>query len=114
MKKYKRDPSVILREILEPSRTIDEKYRQAIVALEDGKAHVGMIAAENDKTLSLVIGNPPKTLEIPKSSIDDRANSPLSIMPVNLLNTLDKEQILDLLAYVLADGDARDPAFQQH
>ncbi len=114
VKKYKRDPSVILREILEPSRTIDEKYRQAIVALEDGKAHVGMIAAENDKTLSLVIGNPPKTLEIPKSSIDDRANSPLSIMPVNLLNTLDKEQILDLLAYVLADGDARDPAFQQH
>jgi len=34
-------------------------------------------------------------------------------MPVALLNTLDKEQILDLLAFVLADGKADNQAFQQ-
>jgi hypothetical protein len=33
-------------------------------------------------------------------------------MPVGLLNTLDKEQILDLLAYLLSGGKADNPAFQ--
>jgi hypothetical protein len=33
-------------------------------------------------------------------------------MPVALLNTLDKEQILDLLAFVLADGKADAPSFK--
>lgn len=114
VKKHKRDPSVVLREILEPSRIVDEKYRQVIVVLEDGKSHVGVIASENAATLTLLAGSPPKKLEIPKKSIDDRANSPLSIMPANLLNTLDKEQILDLLAYVLAAGDSKDAAFHHH
>ncbi len=33
-------------------------------------------------------------------------------MPTGVLNTLDKEQILDLLAYLLAGGNADDAAFQ--
>jgi hypothetical protein len=32
-------------------------------------------------------------------------------MPAGQLNTLDKEQILDLLAYLLAGGNAHDAAF---
>ena len=35
-------------------------------------------------------------------------------MPVALLNTLDKEQILDLLAFVLADGKADSQAFRSN
>lgn len=34
-------------------------------------------------------------------------------MPTAILNPLDKEQILDLLAYLLATGKADHPAFQQ-
>jgi hypothetical protein len=33
-------------------------------------------------------------------------------MPVGLLNSLEKEQILDLLAYVLALGNENDGAFK--
>jgi hypothetical protein len=53
-------------------------------------------------------------LEIVKQSIDDRIASRVSIMPIGLLNTLDKEQILDLLAYLLAGGNADDAAFKHH
>jgi hypothetical protein len=53
-------------------------------------------------------------LEISKKSIDDRVTSPLSIMPSGLLNTLDKEQILDLLAYLLAVGNPDAAAFKHH
>lgn len=114
VKKYKGDASALLREILESSRNIDDKYRQVIVALEDGKSHVGVIAAEDESTLTLLSGSPPKELRISKRSIDDRAKSPLSIMPSGLLNTLDKEQILDLLAYLLAGGKPDHSAFHHH
>ncbi|MCA9062418.1 MAG: ThuA domain-containing protein [Planctomycetaceae bacterium] len=114
VKKYKRNANDVLREILDSSRNIDEKYRQVIVALEDGKTHTGVIASEDDNTLTLLSGSPPQMLQIPKRSIDDRAVSTVSIMPVGLLNTLDKEQILDLLAYLLAGGNEKDPAFHHH
>lgn len=38
--------------------------------------------------------------------------SALSLMPAALLNSLDKEQVLDLLAYILADGSADHAAFK--
>ncbi len=111
VKKYKRDSNVLLREILESSRNIDEKYRQVVVVLDDGKSYTGVVAAEDNKTLTLLAGSPPKRVDIPKKSIDDRVASPVSIMPSGLLNTLDKEQILDLMAYLLAAGNAHDSAF---
>jgi putative heme-binding domain-containing protein len=114
VKKYKRDPVAILREILESSRSIDDKYRQLIVALEDGTTRTGVVASEDDSELTLLSGTPPKEVRIPKQSIDDRVHSPVSIMPSGLLNTLDKEQILDLLAYLLAGGNPKDAAFQHH
>ena len=115
VKKYKHDASAVLLEILEPSRNIDEKYRQVNVATEDGKTHIGVIASEDGSTLTLLSGSPPQKLALPKQSIDDRVTSPRSIMPAGLLNTLDKEQILDLLAYLLAGGNANDAAFHhQH
>lgn len=114
VKKYKHDANALLREILEPSRTIDDKYRQVIVALEDGTTHIGVIAAEDESKLTLLSGSPPKKLEISKRSIDDRVTSPLSIMPNSVLNTLDKEQILDLLAYLLSGGNPNDAAFHHH
>lgn len=113
-KKLKRDATTLLQEILEPSRNIEEKYRQALLQLEDGRSLIGLVAAENETTLTILSGTPAKAQEIPKRNIDARRMSPLSIMPNNLLNTLDKEQILDLLAYILANGNAEDAAFKHH
>ena len=110
--KYKRDAKTVLLEMLEPSRTIDEKYRQVILELEDGTSRTGVVVAEDSATLTIMTGTPAKEQKVAKKSIDSRRWSPVSIMPAGLLNTLDKEQILDLLAYVLAVGDANDAAFR--
>ena len=114
MTKYKFDARAVLHEILESSRNIDDKYRQAVVATDDGKIHTGIVASEDETTLTLLTGSPPKQLDIPKEAIDDRVSSRVSIMPSGLLNTLDKEQILDLLAYLLAGGNPDNPAFKHH
>lgn len=114
VEKYKRDASALLLEILESSRNIDARYRQTIVATEDGQIHTGIVSAEDADTLTMFSGTPAKQLQIATDSIDARRVSPVSIMPGGLLNTLDKEQVLDLLAYLLAVGDANDAAFHHH
>ena len=41
--------------------------------------------------------------------------SPTSIMPKGLLDKLTREEILDLIAYIAAKGDAKNPLFHgQH
>jgi putative membrane-bound dehydrogenase-like protein len=113
VKKHKADPKALLLEILEPSRNVEEKYRKVMFELEDEVFVSGNIVMENDDVVSVQTGpTAAQEQKIPKKSIVSRRASPISIMPVALLNTLDKEQILDLLAYVLADGDANAQAFK--
>jgi putative membrane-bound dehydrogenase-like protein len=113
--KYKGDAQAILHEILEPSRNIDEKYRAVSLALDDGSVVTGNIVSEEGGIVTILTGsNPVVERKISASSIDARKPFSVSLMPVGLLNSLDKEQILDLLAYVLAEGNAKAPAFQHH
>jgi hypothetical protein len=50
-----------------------------------------------------------------RADIDERAKSVTSIMPKGVLDKLTKEEILDLIAYIVARGDARSPLFHgQH
>ncbi|MFM7036048.1 MAG: hypothetical protein ACKOYJ_12855, partial [Planctomycetia bacterium] len=44
-------------------------------------------------------------VEVAKQAIDERSKSPVSLMPKGLLNKLSQEEILDLVAYLLAKGD---------
>jgi putative membrane-bound dehydrogenase-like protein len=112
VKKYKRDPKVLLQEMLEPSKTIEDKFRQVTFELDDGNSRTGVVVEEDATSVTIMTGSPAKELKISKKTIDSRRASQVSIMPSGLLNTLDKEQILDLLAYMLANGSATDPAFK--
>ncbi len=113
VKKYKADPKAVLLEIIEPSRNIEDKYMKVMLELEDEIYISGNVLSEDENTVTIQTG--PTTAQeqkIDKKTILSRRPSPVSIMPTALLNTLDKEQILDLLAYVLAGGDANAPAFK--
>jgi putative membrane-bound dehydrogenase-like protein len=113
IKKYRGDAKTVLREILEPSRTIEEKYRTVSLALDDGKVLTGFVISENAQSLNIYTTSPvPKERTIAKESIDSRQPSALSIMPAGQLNVLDKDQILDLLAFLLSIGDPNHAAFK--
>jgi mono/diheme cytochrome c family protein len=47
-----------------------------------------------------------------KSAIEERKKSPTSIMPKGMVDQLTKEEILDLVAYIAAKGDAKHKLFQ--
>jgi putative membrane-bound dehydrogenase-like protein len=112
VKKYHGDAKAVLLEILEPSRNVEEKYRKVMFELEDDVFVSGNIVSEDEEAVTIQTGpTAAQAQKVEKKAIVSRRTSPISIMPVALLNTLDKEQILDLLAYVLADGDAKAAAF---
>jgi putative heme-binding domain-containing protein len=107
-------PADVLQHILEPSLKIDDKYRTWTFELNSGKQVTGMILEET-KSVVKVIENPlvaAKPIEIKVANIDSRRKSEVSIMPKGLLDKLTKEEILDLLGYVVAGGDAKNKVFQ--
>ena len=54
-----------------------------------------------------------KVTVVKKSDIEQRKKSPLSLMPKGMLDSLHPDEILDLMAFVLAAGRSSDKAFQQ-
>ena len=103
----------VLKNVLDPSLKIDDKYRTNVFELKSGKVVSGMVLEETDETVKL-IENPlaaTSPVVIRKTDVADRAKSPSSIMPKGLFDKLTREEILDLMAYVIARGDARNPLF---
>ena len=108
-------PADILREILEPSKTINEKYQTSQFWLDTGKAVSGLVTEENGKEVMLIqdplASCTPVVIE--KEAIEDREKSQISLMPVGLLDRFTEEEILELCAYVVARGDREASVYQQ-
>ena len=86
--------------------------RRTSSALKSGKVVTGMILEETPERIK-VIENPLAKTEpvlLDRADIEERAKSPTSIMPKGLLDKLTREEILDLIAYIAARGDAKVPA----
>lgn len=107
-------PVDILKEMLEPSAKINEKFYQTKLLTDDGAMITGLILKETDDAVTIV-ENPlaaPKPVEIPKSSIDERQRIDVSLMPKGLLDKLTRDEILDLIAYIACRGNKNHPLFQ--
>ena len=110
-KRYSR--AAMLREIIEPSKQITDKYLSHQITTTDGLVHQGLVARQDGKSLFLANdpAKPDQHLEIPLVTIEEKTPLSISVMPADLLDTLTKEEILDLLAYIESGGRADHPAF---
>ena len=104
----------LLRHILEPSLKIDEKYQTYIFETKAGKTITGMIVADAPQAITIIENplakTPPK--EIKKADIESKTKSPVSLMPKGMLDKMTRDEIIDLLAYILAKGDGKHSLFQ--
>jgi putative heme-binding domain-containing protein len=104
----------IVKEMLDPSAQINEKYQSYILTLESGKTLTGLILNESIDGVE-VIENPLAKADpvvIKPKEIAEREKSTVSIMPKGLLDKLSRDEILDLVAYVAARGNPKHPLFQ--
>ncbi|PYI83903.1 MAG: hypothetical protein DME26_14260 [Verrucomicrobia bacterium] len=105
------DRRALLESILEPSKVIAETYRTVSIALKSGLIVDGRIVEEDTNTLSIAINpvDPGQCRRVSKADIQTQSVSDISPMPAGLVNTLTKEEILDLLAFLEA-GATSEPS----
>jgi putative heme-binding domain-containing protein len=98
------DRRALLESIIEPSKVVAEVYRPVTVTLHSGAIFDGRIVSEDAKSIALAINpvDPDQRRRIAKSDIATQRVSEVSPMPAGLLNTLTREEILDLLARIEA------------
>ncbi|MEO8429646.1 MAG: c-type cytochrome, partial [Verrucomicrobiota bacterium] len=106
-------PHDLLESILLPSKVIVEGYAMTEIETASGEVVAGRIEREDDR---VVVLRPVSAIEdsvtIKRTDVRRRALSQISNMPTGILNTLPETQVLDLLAYLVSDGDVEHVAFR--
>jgi putative heme-binding domain-containing protein len=101
--------------IVDPSKVVSDQYRTTVVQTAQGKSYTGRVLSVTDSALTMLIDpeDATKTVEIKKADIEEQVLSPVSLMPKDLLKTLNESEVFDLLAYLLARGNPQDPMFKK-
>lgn len=96
----------LLRQILEPSSEINEKFQTHQFVIDNGRVIAGVIVKDDPNELQVVTNLlvPQAVTRIRKKEIEDQVPSKISPMPPGMVNVLHKKEILDLLAFLEA-GD---------
>lgn len=104
-------PRELVESILLPSKVIAEGYATTVIETKSGEVVSGRMEREDDQVVLLrPLTTPDKLVTIRK--VDIRASSKTSNMPAGTVSTLSETQVLDLLAYLISDGDLDHTAFQ--
>ncbi len=99
-------PLDLLEQIMYPSKEINEQFVPTFVKMKNGDVHTGVIVNlnQNRVTLNTDLYNPNQRTSVNRPDVESMGPSPVSPMPPGLLNMMEKEEIMDLLAYVLSGG----------
>lgn len=104
----------LMENIVEPSKVVSDQYDSQLIEKKDGTSLLGRIVVEEDGKL-LVMTNPfaPNDLvSVRRNEVTSIKTQPVSLMPPGLINALNQDELLDLLAYIMTGGNPDDPAFQ--
>ncbi|MEZ6090235.1 MAG: c-type cytochrome [Pirellulaceae bacterium] len=102
------DVGYVVEHIIEPSKVISDQYQSSNVLTVDGRSLTGLVSEEDGKlTVYPADANAdPITLDV--DDVDQVRPSPVSQMPVGLIDGLNPEELRDLLAYLMSGGNADD------
>lgn len=105
----------LMENIIDPSKVISDQYGSHQIEKKDGTTVIGRVVAEENGTL-MVMTNPFAPGELTKLAAADvktKKDYPVSMMPPSLINALNQEELLDLIAYIMSAGDAGNKAFSK-
>jgi putative heme-binding domain-containing protein len=108
-------PRDLLDHTLNPNKEISDQYGSTVFTLKDGSVVIGRIANMKEATMmvSTNMMDPNNFTNVDSRQVVKTEESKVSMMPPGLLNMLTKEDVLDLLAYLLNQGDPEAAAFQK-
>ena len=92
------DIDYLMVNIVDPSAVIAKDYMVSLVSMKDDDVFTGIVAKEDDSTVSLTTESGVQVLQ--KSDIKEMRHSELSMMPEGLLTTLSRKELIDLVTYL--------------
>ena len=97
-----RGAETLLASILDPNSEVNPQYVNYLVVTLEGRVISGMIVDEGATSITLK-KDEGVTETVLRVDIDQIKNTGLSLMPQGLEETLDKQAIADLIAYLMAE-----------
>jgi putative heme-binding domain-containing protein len=97
----------LIEDILDPNRNVDQAFRATTLALADGRVVSGLLLREEGAVLVMADAQG-KEVRVPTDQVEERTTSPLSPMPANLADQVAEADFYDLLAFLLAQQQAKD------
>jgi putative heme-binding domain-containing protein len=107
-------PRDLLDQIVNPNKEINEQFVSMVIVTNDEEVFQGMIVNLNGDTIMINTDptDPNQQTAIDRKEVASIEPSKVSPMPTGLLAPLTKDEILDLVAYIISGGDARHAMFQ--
>jgi putative heme-binding domain-containing protein len=93
--------SVLLPNVVDPSAVIRPEFRCYNVVLADGRILAGLLADSNDSTVTVLDAKNQRTV-VKRTDVEEMKVSDMSLMPDNVLEPLGDQEIRDLFAYLRA------------
>src|SRR5205823_3102686 len=91
----------LLLDILDPSREVDPRYQNYQVTTKRGQSLTGLIAAETASSITLRRGEKAEDVLL-RSQIEEISATGKSLMPDGLETQLSKQDLADLIDYLLS------------
>ena len=100
--------------IIEPSKVISDQYGTDQIEMKDGGLVVGRVIVEENGKMFVMTNPfaPDELTAVPSANVKSRTPFNVSMMPPGLINTLNKDELLDLIAYLVSGGNPNDKAFK--
>ncbi|MDP3069489.1 MAG: c-type cytochrome [Opitutaceae bacterium] len=105
----------LLENIIDPSAVISDQFGSEQIERTDGDPIVGRVVGEENGEL-LIMANPfmaDEKVRVKTSAVKSRKAFGTSMMPAGLINSLNEEELKDLLAYLLSGGNPADAMFKK-
>ncbi len=103
----------LLESVLEPSKVVADEYASYLFALTSGRVISGRLEREERGDIVIRTGAGKDDLvRVATADIAERQKSASSNMPAEIVNVLESDQILDMLAYLIAEGNPDAASFK--
>lgn len=104
----------LLENIVDPSKVISDQYGSELVELADGSTMIGRTYEENGRIYVVFDPrNPDEKESAELSKVKTRRPYPVSLMPAGLLNAMNRDEVLNLIAYIQSAGDPKHSVFKK-
>ncbi len=102
------DVRYLVEHIIEPSKVISDQYQSSVVLTLDGRSITGLVSEEDGKLVIFPADANADPVVVDADDVDEVRPSPVSQMPVGLIDGLNPDELRDLLAYLMSGGDPKE------